>query len=326
MTSLRQADGVRVEVLVDNTIDPASTTPMFVTAEWDVMRQRGMTKLHGSCQCCGSHGLSLLITARFGGESRSVLFDAGPSDGVFEFNVERLRTDLAGVEAVVLSHGHWDHAGGLVKAIQSIHQAGTRLRRIPCFLHPGMFVERGVPRPLGGVLPVQAIPSPTELAAAGADPIVTTDPQFLLDNAFYLSGEIPRQTTFERGFRGHVRRNAVGDWEPDPLILDERYLAVKLRGKGLLVFSACSHAGIVNVLLDSKACFADEAIFGAMGGLHLTGSGEQAIGQTVDAMAGLDLQLVAPGHCTGWRAVAALSTRLRPDQLVPIAVGQVYEL
>ena len=72
---------------------------------------------------------------------------------------------------------------------------------------------------------------------------------------FYLSGEIPRVTTYETGLQNHVRRNANGDWEPDPLIMDERFLAVAVKGKGIVVFTACSHAGVVNVLLHARECF-----------------------------------------------------------------------
>ena len=125
-------------------------------------------------------------------------------------------------------------------------------RNAPIYLHPGMFAERGQRQPDGGVLPTGLLPSAEELANAGARPVVTDEPQHLLDATFYLSGEIPRMTSYETRLQNHVRRDAKGDWQADPLIMDERFLAVAVKGKGIVVFTACSHAGVVNVL-DSRA-------------------------------------------------------------------------
>jgi 7,8-dihydropterin-6-yl-methyl-4-(beta-D-ribofuranosyl)aminobenzene 5'-phosphate synthase len=106
------------------------------------------------------------------------------------------------------------------------------------------------------LLPIREIPSPDELAAKGAAPIVTTDPQTLFDGMFLVSGEIPRVTTYEKGFPGHKRRTEDGQsWEDDPLIMDERFLATHVRDKGIVVFSACSHARVINVLKHAQSSF-----------------------------------------------------------------------
>lgn len=327
MTTLLEADGVLIQVLIDNVTDSVSSTPPFVTAEWDVLRAGGMSVLSGSCQCCANHGLSLLIRVDVGAKSHTVMFDAGPAGETLEYNVRRLKPDMGCVEAVVLSHGHWDHAGGLIKAFELIRGARAEQAPIPCHMHPGVFVQRGIPRPLGGVLPINPVPSATELAAAGAQPVLSTEPQYLLGGALYLSGEIRRTTVFERGFRGHVRRADDGEaWVPDPLILDERYLAIAIRGRGLLILSACSHAGIVNVVLDASSRFPGMPVFGILGGFHLAGGNEQIIKETVAALGEFELELIAPGHCTGWRAVAALAARFGEKKVVPTAVGQTFAI
>jgi 7,8-dihydropterin-6-yl-methyl-4-(beta-D-ribofuranosyl)aminobenzene 5'-phosphate synthase len=153
----------------------------------------------------------------------------------------------------------------------------------------------------------------------------TVEPQSIADGAFYLSGEIPRHTSYETGLPGHVRRTNDGqDWEPDPLILDERFISVHIKGKGQVVFSACSHAGIVNVLTHARSLFPEE-LYGVMGGLHLSGATEKIMPQTVADLRQFDLRLIAPGHCTGWRALNAMAT-VFGDELVPLAVGKRYEL
>jgi 7,8-dihydropterin-6-yl-methyl-4-(beta-D-ribofuranosyl)aminobenzene 5'-phosphate synthase len=216
------------------------------------------------------------------------------------------------------------HCGrGLLKAFELIRAAAPQ-RNTPVYLHPGMFAERGQRQPDGGVLPSALLPTPDELTQAGAAPNVTDKPQLLLDGTFYLSGEIPRVTTYEIGLRNQVRRNAGGDWEPDPLIMDERFLAVAVKHRGIVVFTACSHAGVVNVLLHARERFPDQRLYAVMGGFHLSGETERCIPETVQDIAGFGLSVIAPGHCTGWRALNALAQTCGEDVVAPLAVGKIF--
>jgi len=99
---------------------------------------------------------------------------------------------------------------------------------------------------------------------------------------------------------------------------------VNVAGKGLIVFSACSHAGIVNVLKLARDSFPDVPMYGVFGGLHLSGTNERIIPQTVEAMGAFDLSVVGAGHCTGWRAMAALLQAFGDQRLAPLAVGKRY--
>jgi 7,8-dihydropterin-6-yl-methyl-4-(beta-D-ribofuranosyl)aminobenzene 5'-phosphate synthase len=226
----------------------------------------------------------------------------------------------------MLSHGHWDHAGGLPRALGMIVQ-GNGGRAVPLFLHPGMFHPRGLRQSDGGVLPMKDIPAPAEWAIFGAEPVVTDAPQTCLEGTFFVSGEIPRITAYEKGLVGQVCRPTEGaDWEPDPLLTDERFLAVHLRGKGLVVFSACSHAGIVNVLHHARTCFPEVKLHAAMGGFHLAGPTEAIIPETVRDLGGFGLDLIIPAHCTGWRAVNALERAYGERVVVPSAVGKRFGL
>jgi 7,8-dihydropterin-6-yl-methyl-4-(beta-D-ribofuranosyl)aminobenzene 5'-phosphate synthase len=147
----------------------------------------------------------------------------------------------------------------------------------------------------------------------------------VLDDLVYVSGEIPRVTAFEVGLPGQHRKTPDGSgWEPDPLIMDERFVAVALKSKGLVVFTACSHAGVVNVLKHARGCFPELPLYGVLGGFHLSGTNERVIPDTVESMREFDLAVIAAAHCTGWRAIGALASTFG-DAVVPSAVGKLYK-
>lgn len=321
---LAEVDALEILVLVDNVTDSLSTNPEGVLPEWSVLLTGGKLKvLAGSNICCAHHGLSVLLTATLNGRRRTLLFDAGPAAATFQRNTEILGVDFAAIESVVLSHGHWDHAGGLVAAVEAIARSRGR-ERFTCYVHPGMFRQRATKRPDGQLYVNEPVPDPERLGAAGARVVSTREPQSVADGAFYVSGEIPRVTSYEAGVPNHLSRSADGTaWEPDPLIMDERFVAVNVKGKGQLVFSACSHAGLINVLTHARATFPSLPLYGAMGGLHLSGINERVIPQTVADLKKFGLKLLAPGHCTGWRALSHMAREFG-GELVPSAVGKKY--
>ena len=172
--------------------------------------------------------------------------------------------------------------------------------------------------------PMQPIPSVDLLVEHGAAVINDSKAQSLLDGSFYLSGEIPRVTSYERGMPSQYAL-IDGKWEPDPLVLDERFLAVSIKSIGAIVFSACSHAGIVNVLRHAREVLDPVPIYGVMGGFHLSGADfDPIIEQTVQDLREFNLKTIVPGHCTGWRAVHALVNAFGDDIVVPSAVGREH--
>jgi 7,8-dihydropterin-6-yl-methyl-4-(beta-D-ribofuranosyl)aminobenzene 5'-phosphate synthase len=320
---LEPVDQCEVLVLVDNVSDLLSTVPRFVTDEVSNIVRSGATEENGSCFCCAQWGLSLVITVRAGDLARTLLFDSGPEGHGVECNGERLRVRFADVGAAVFSHGHWDHVGGMETALRLITSANGG-RPIPVHVNDGMFVRRAVPKPGGGLLPMGEVPSRERLAAAGGEVISDDSQRTLLDGTFCLSGEIPRRTAYEKGMPGQVRE-VNGRWQPDPWITDERWVAVHVRDLGAIVFTACSHAGVVNVLHHAREVFDRVPLHGVMGGFHLSGAAsEPIIPQTVDDMRQFDLKAIVPGHCTGWRAVQRLVDTFGDGVVVPSAVGRRY--
>lgn len=252
------------------------------------------------------------------------MFDTGPEDSVFEQNISRLNADLSGVEAIVLSHGHWDHGGAMLRALQIIRDRNGG-KEVPYYAHPDMFRTRALKMPNGSMRPMEDVPGIGALTAHGATVVTTAEAVTILEGLVYVSGEIPRVTPFERGLPGQHRKTLDGKgWELDELIMDERFVAVNVAGKGLVVFTACSHAGVINVLTHAKASFPDVPLYAVVGGLHLSGTNERIIAETVEAMRPFGLTVIAAGHCTGWRAVTALANEFGDQTLVPLAVGKRF--
>jgi 7,8-dihydropterin-6-yl-methyl-4-(beta-D-ribofuranosyl)aminobenzene 5'-phosphate synthase len=323
VSGLRPVDRLEVQILVDNATDMLSSTPAHVESEAGGLLRRGIRMLGGKCLCCAAHGLSCLITAYRDDKRHTVLFDTGPEEYAFERNVARLGANLGAVESIVLSHGHWDHAGAMLLALNMIRAANGG-GDVPCYVHPDMFRSRAVKLPDGGLRLMEDIPTVADLAAFGGSVVVTKEPQDLLDGMFFVSGEIPRVTPFERGFPGQVRKTEDGEgWEPDELLMDERWLGVHVADKGLVAFTACSHAGVVNVLTDARARFSDVPVHAVLGGLHLSGPNEAVIAPTVEGLRVFKLSTIAAGHCTGWRALTALANAFG-EALAPSAVGKRY--
>lgn len=324
MTNLAVVDSVDIQILVDNVTDSLSSVPSFVETELAGLgRRRGAAwVLGGACLCCAAHGLSCLLTLRTGDSVRTVLFDSGPEDCTFEQNVSRLGIDLGPVEAMVLSHGHWDHAGAMLRALQLVRDRNGG-RDVACYMHPDMFRSRAVKLPDGSFRPMEDVPSAADLTAHGGRVISTRDAQAIAGDTVFVSGEIPRLSGFEIGLPGQHRRTEDGTgWELDELLMDERFIAVHVRGKGLVVLTACSHAGVVNVLAEARERFPGVKLHAVLGGLHLSGINERIIPQTVAALRDFDLDVIAAGHCTGWRAMSALANAFGDGKLAPLAVGK----
>ena len=314
-----QVDSVTVSVVVDNTTDMLSRRPPHVASELRVLMAAGMRELTGEGLCSAHHGLSLLVTARVGERERTVLFDAGPDPYALERNARRMGLDFGTIEAVILSHGHFDHSEGLLKAIELVRERDAH-RSVPLHLHPGVFVRRAAQLPGGEMIPLQDVPSASALSGCGYSLVESDQPEEIRDGAFFLSGEIPRRS-FERGMANQVRLTSSGDWEPDPLVMDERFMVVHIRGKGLAIFTGCSHAGIVNICNHARNLFPQTPLYALVGGLHLVYPNEDLIDPTIAELKQFNFSVIVPGHCTGWRAVHGLVRAFGEDKVDPLAVG-----
>lgn len=336
----RPLDELTLTVVVDNETDTLSTVDKGVPQRAELIGHLGRISPTTSADghecfevfgelCVACHGYSVVAEGRIGDEVHTVLFDAGPYEEVWLDNAARLDIDLAAIEVVFLSHWHWDHSGALPAAVKAIADARSAagLAAPVVDLHPDRPDQRGTKAASGAMVLLPSEPRFDAFTAAGGEVVTRADAHEVAGGFFLGSGEIERRTRYEVGLIGHHSfRDGVA--EPDPLIMDERFLAAEVAGRGLTVMSACSHAGIVNACLSAKDHFADTPVDLVVGGFHLAGSSvEPRIADTIDDLAAnVDPTIVAPGHCTGWRAKAALAERFAPERFAPSVVGTTYRL
>jgi 7,8-dihydropterin-6-yl-methyl-4-(beta-D-ribofuranosyl)aminobenzene 5'-phosphate synthase len=308
--ALQLVDAVEVTVLVDNAVDlllPSSEVVARPAIDYGMLEDDRE-------QLIAEHGLALLLTVERGGERATVLYDAGLGAGTAVHNMDVLQVGLADLRAVVLSHGHSDHHGGLEGMLR---RAGAR--GLPLVIHPDAWRDRKAVFPTGAELHLPP-PSRQDLDREGVAVGEERRPSLLIDGTVLVTGEIERVTAFERGLPGSQALTDAG-WEPDPWIRDDQAVVAHVRGRGLVVLSGCSHAGAINVLRQAQRLTGVERIHAFVGGMHLSGPiFEPLIPPTLDELVAIGPTWVVPGHCTGWRATHEVARRL-PEAYVQTSVG-----
>lgn len=217
-------------------------------------------------------------------EDRSILFDAGQSD-VLLHNANILGVPWDEVEAIALSHGHYDHTGGLA------FLPGITVHAHPAAWSPHCARGRGRLSFIGSPL------SKAEIEGRGASVIESEEPTELLPGV-WLSGQIPRPHSFEDPTFCRDFYLDLPGRPPDP-IQDDQALFIESQ-QGLIVVLGCAHSGLLNTLELARSF--DSKIFALVGGLHLIGAPPERLGKTLSFLEKAEISRLVAGHCTGWKA------------------------
>jgi 7,8-dihydropterin-6-yl-methyl-4-(beta-D-ribofuranosyl)aminobenzene 5'-phosphate synthase len=320
--ALVPVDEIRITTLVDNVFDALLTGDARTTRTGFGLVDTAAGQFgagHTSVGLVAEHGFSALVTVRRGERETRLLFDAGLSPTAMVSNADHLDIDLTNIQGVVLSHGHFDHAGGLAGLADRLGPS-----KMPMVLHPHVWTRRRLLTPDGAhEMPTL---SRRALTGEGFEVIERRQPSLLVDGSVLITGEVDRTTDFEHGMPPQHQAWAGTRWRHDPLVIDDQALVVHLRGHGLVVLTGCGHAGVINILRQAQRLTNVDHVHAVIGGLHLSGPAfEPVIAPTVTALTELAPQLIAPGHCTGWRAQHTLAAAL-PDAWMPSSSGTTHRL
>ena len=275
---------MRITILCDNSVGPISGT-------------------------LGEHGFAALIEQDRG---ESLLFDTGQGLTLLH-NAGRMKKELAAVSKVVISHGHYDHAGGLMPLLQVSGRAEV-------FAHDGIFAPRHRVKDTGECYPIGIPFERSAYEEAGATFNVSTVFREI-SPGIMLTGEVPRVTAFEKGDQGLFCDCSGQELDATP---DDQSLVIETE-KGLVILLGCCHAGLVNTLEHIAYQCGRRGVYAIIGGTHLGFCGQEQLDKTIAVLRKTGIRKLAVSHCTGFAAAARLSREL-PQEFQVAMVGYTLDI
>jgi 7,8-dihydropterin-6-yl-methyl-4-(beta-D-ribofuranosyl)aminobenzene 5'-phosphate synthase len=325
-------DRLSVKVLTDSSYDTPRTSP----SKWVKVRRVGLSAAGDYRKTLHNEwGLALALESQAGAETRDLLLDFGYTAEALANNLDIMGVDVSKVQALVLSHGHFDHYGGLMGFLQrnrsrlpadlTLYAGGEDnfCRRVIAGSAPGQFAEWGVL-------------DRRELATAKVRVVLCPEPTVIGGQAF-TTGVIERKS-FERVFPNtfveYSTKDGVGcdipaaadkaGGKPVPdQHLNEHATCYKLKDRGLVVISSCGHSGIVNATRQAMKVAGVDKVHAILGGFHLFPADDEYLRQTIVELKAINPDVLIPMHCSGPGLAFALRSQM-PDQFVPSTNGTEY--
>jgi 7,8-dihydropterin-6-yl-methyl-4-(beta-D-ribofuranosyl)aminobenzene 5'-phosphate synthase len=267
----------------------------------------------GQPNLVAKHGLSVLIETASADSKSRILMDTGPAPDVALHNANMMKLDIRSLNAIVISHGHYDHTGGLIQILKNIG------RPTLVVAHPLAFAPKFSYKPNLRFIGTEFDPESVRdaggvcLIARNAVPIAT---------GVMASGEIPRETDFEKveGFW----TTSEGQFLQD-MITDDQSVVINVREKGLVIISGCAHAGIINTVRNAEKMAGTHEIYAIIGGFHLADANGKRIEATLHHLLRIQPKRLYPCHCTGSRAMNRFVESFG-ERVTPVRTGDIIEL
>jgi 7,8-dihydropterin-6-yl-methyl-4-(beta-D-ribofuranosyl)aminobenzene 5'-phosphate synthase len=313
---LKDIDFAEVTCLVDNNVD-------VLLQNIKVAYRPSLDENWFVHPLMAEHGFCAALKLDVNGIEHRLLFDSGLDPLAASHNAEVLGLDLSSCELVISSHGHIDHAGGLINIRKKMNEKEQNQKeKIPLVLHEDAFRNRLVKFQDGRMISLPA-PNRADLIQAGYNLVEKQSQSLWIKDSILVTGEIPRTNDFEKGFPNHYSE-IDGKMENDPLIKDDQAVILNIKDKGLLVITGCAHAGIINIINYAKELSGEDRIYAVIGGMHLTGGVfEPLIARTIDELEQLKPKFIVPCHCSGLKAMTEIAKNMS-DAFIQNSVGTNY--
>jgi 7,8-dihydropterin-6-yl-methyl-4-(beta-D-ribofuranosyl)aminobenzene 5'-phosphate synthase len=303
-----EAEKIVITVITDNYAD-ALRPDYKIAKRYRVTSPRG---LHGE------HGLAYHVETTVDGGNHSFLFDFASDPQGVKNNIELLKLDLKKIEAMALSHDHFDHQAALVELLKA--KRDEIPRGVPFYVGEQFFVGTYMRMADGNIRSIFALKR-QDVDGLGIVKIIEVKTPTAIVQGAYLAGRIEQVTDYEKIPPMFVKKS--GDQYVQEDFIGEQAIVLNAKGKGLVVLSACAHRGIVNTVRQAQRITGIEKVHAVIGGFHLTGAKPELIQRTIADIKAIRPDYIVPIHCTGYEAIGAFAREM-PDQFILNTAGTSY--
>jgi 7,8-dihydropterin-6-yl-methyl-4-(beta-D-ribofuranosyl)aminobenzene 5'-phosphate synthase len=303
-----EAEKIVITVITDNYAD-ALRPDYKIANRYRATTNRG---LHGE------HGLAYHVETTVDGRVHSFLFDFASDPQGMKNNIELLQLDLKKIEAIALSHDHFDHQAALVELLRAKQEEIPR--GIPFYVGEQFFVGTYMRMPNGNIRSIGALKK-ENVEGLGLVKITEVKTPTPIVQGAYLAGRVEQVTDYEKIPPAFVKKRG-DEYVPEDFI-GEQAIVFNAKGKGLVVLSGCAHRGIVNTVKHAQRITGTEKVHLVLGGFHLTGAKPELVQKTIADIKAIRPDYIVPTHCTGYEAVGAFAREM-PDQFILNTVGTRY--
>jgi 7,8-dihydropterin-6-yl-methyl-4-(beta-D-ribofuranosyl)aminobenzene 5'-phosphate synthase len=332
---LQRVDEINITILVDNITDRLLPSLSLVKRPPMISNNRF------NKPPIAEHGFSALVEISYTYKNekfeQKFLFDTGVSKNGIIYNSHIFNINFKDIETIILSHGHFDHFSGLISVLKKIN------RPIEIVAHADAFLQRWIVFSDGRKARMNIL-NEENIREFGGIIIKNNGTNYLprpklkinnnnIDNNRFdkknkrvlITGEIPRITTFEKGFplqykEGKDENHLIAD----PFVNDDQALVMLLKNKGLVILTGCGHAGIINTINYARKVTGIKKVYAIIGGFHLSGEEyEDTIPLTITELLKINSEYLIPCHCTGWKACNEI-IRAMPQKYIQTSVGSAF--